>query len=656
MTLSLNVLKHLGLGLYSNVPAVLSEVVANAWDADAQKVVIDIDVSGKITITDDGHGMSVDDANKRYLYVGYERRSQRGESVTPKFERRVMGRKGIGKLSLFSIAKNIEIHSVKDGTSHGFTLNTDDIEKIIEKEESQYFPTVIPAGNVEIDKGTRIILTNMTKRLDRSSIFLRRRLARRFSIIGPDFQIILDGTEISPEDRAYHDKIQYIWTFDDRGKKVQDTVKDLDHYEERPSSLGDNENFNIGGWIGTARKSGDLRDSETGDSLNGIVILVRGKLAHENILQEFPEGGLYSKYVFGEIHADFLDQDDLDDIATTNRQKFVEDDPRYVALRSKLQQELKYIQSSWTDLRNKEGQQVAEMIPSIKKWINRLNPDHQASARKLFGRINQLLIDNDSDRRRIFIGNVLAFESLRFRHMTHRIEQISSDNLSALGEIFTQLDDLEESAYYQITRQRLEVINKLTNLVDENAKEKALQEHLFTHLWLLDPSWERAASTATMEKSIGTIFESVSRTLTQEQRSSRLDIQYTTTGKKHVVIELKRYNRSFYAEELVPQIRKYRDSIATALDKMGLGDEPLEFICVIGKPLRDWSSPRDGKRTTAHMLASVDARVVMYDELIVNAQQAYQDYLDGQTKAGRLYQLITEIEGDDFRALSPDAD
>ena len=31
MKLSLNVLQHLGLNLYSNVPAVLSEVVANAF-------------------------------------------------------------------------------------------------------------------------------------------------------------------------------------------------------------------------------------------------------------------------------------------------------------------------------------------------------------------------------------------------------------------------------------------------------------------------------------------------------------------------------------------------------------------------------------------------------------------------------------------------
>jgi anti-sigma regulatory factor (Ser/Thr protein kinase) len=55
MTLDLSVLDHLGLNLYSNIPAVLSEAVANAWDADASRVEIVIDQDAqRITISDDG--------------------------------------------------------------------------------------------------------------------------------------------------------------------------------------------------------------------------------------------------------------------------------------------------------------------------------------------------------------------------------------------------------------------------------------------------------------------------------------------------------------------------------------------------------------------------------------------------------------------------
>lgn len=132
ISLSLNVLNHLGINLYSNVPAVLSEVVANSWDADAEKVEIEIG-SEKIVITDDGHGMSLGDINDKYLLVGYERREKKDERYTPKHHRPVMGKKGIGKLSLFSIANRIEIHTVKNGEKNGFLILPNKIQELLKK-------------------------------------------------------------------------------------------------------------------------------------------------------------------------------------------------------------------------------------------------------------------------------------------------------------------------------------------------------------------------------------------------------------------------------------------------------------------------------------------------------------------------------------------
>jgi histidine kinase/DNA gyrase B/HSP90-like ATPase len=126
MRLSLSVLDQLGLNLYSNVAAVLSEVGANSWDADAATVSIEINTAtGTITVTDDGIGMSTDDLNNRFLYVGYKRRDA-GLNITPK-GRPVMGRKGIGKLSLFAIADTIRVESAKSGERAGLILKAEDI-------------------------------------------------------------------------------------------------------------------------------------------------------------------------------------------------------------------------------------------------------------------------------------------------------------------------------------------------------------------------------------------------------------------------------------------------------------------------------------------------------------------------------------------------
>ena len=127
--MDLNVLDHLGINLYSNMAAVMTEAVANAWDADAKEVTIVIDPDQKwIEIRDDGIGMSIEDMNNKYLRVGYRRRDEDSENGRKtKKGRPVMGRKGLGKLSLFSIAETIEVQSAKDGKSHGLRMTVDGI-------------------------------------------------------------------------------------------------------------------------------------------------------------------------------------------------------------------------------------------------------------------------------------------------------------------------------------------------------------------------------------------------------------------------------------------------------------------------------------------------------------------------------------------------
>lgn len=661
MTMSLNVLNHLGIGLYSNVPAVLSEAIANAWDADASRVDINIDVeNGKITIQDDGHGMSVSDANEKYLTVGYERRSS-GEGTSPG-GRAVMGRKGIGKLSLFSIASTVEVHSVKDDETHGFKMNIDRIRNEASSGGNGiYNPEPIEANDIDdLDRGTRIILTDMKRRLNRTGPALRRRLARRFSVIGSryNFNINLNGAPVTIEDRGYHDKLQYIWTFGEHGREISSRAHSIDYRSNLPAeiTLPDGSVSTIDGWIGTVRKPGDLKDSDTRESINAIVIMVRGKLAQENILDEFGDESLYSEYVIGEIYADFLDQDDKEDIATSSRQRLIEEDPRYQTLKNALEGHLRTVQNDWRAKREDDGTKVAITIPQIDNWYRGLNPDHRRNAERLFGRINRLTINDDTEKRRIFIGAILAFESLKFRNMLNRLENISTDNLGMLAEVFQQLDDLEQSAYYQIIKDRIDVIRALTSLVDDNAKERAMQEHLYGHLWLLDPSWERATSTEHMERRIYIALDGAYKSLSAEEQRSRFDIHYTTTGNKHVIIELKRADRVLGETEIYDQVRRYHDAALQVLRGANRDNEPLELICVLGREPREWSRIPGSETRHRASLASYNARIVMYDELIENALQAYQDYVDNSAEAGKVYELIRSIRDDDVNAMHPNVE
>ncbi|MDO2296272.1 ATP-binding protein, partial [Escherichia coli] len=56
--------------------------------------------------------------------------------------------------------------------------------------------------------------------------------------------------------------------------------------------------------------------------------------------------------------------------------------------------------------------------------------------------------------------------------------------------------------FYEITSQRLKVIEKFQKITDENQLERAVQMYLYDHLWLLDPSWERVTGTSVMEQTL----------------------------------------------------------------------------------------------------------------------------------------------------------
>src|SRR5437773_8294498 len=82
MTFEANTIKHLAVKMYSNMPPALAELIANAYDACAEKVHVrlyDKDEK-KVVVEDDGIGMSFNDVNNYFLRIGRNRREEHQES------------------------------------------------------------------------------------------------------------------------------------------------------------------------------------------------------------------------------------------------------------------------------------------------------------------------------------------------------------------------------------------------------------------------------------------------------------------------------------------------------------------------------------------------------------------------------------------------
>jgi hypothetical protein len=689
MTISLNVLNHLGLNLYSNVPSVLSEVVANSYDADAEIVRVTIDPDARtVTILDDGHGMTRKDVNERFLNVGFQRREKDEGAVTPLHGRKVMGRKGIGKLSLFSIANTVEVYTAKDGEKSALRMSVPAIKAALADEKVKlteeggqagatdstptgYHPEPLDTASIDFEHGTRIVLKDLKKGIARSGEALRTRLARRFSILGAKekFQLYVGGTEVTVADRGYFHKLQYVWTYDDEpaASELIDRCTNAEHKgvrgvqrvpiyvgggaedgagipEQSSGTTGSGDvaadtsplaELEIRGWIGTGITAGSLKEPTTGDDLNQISLIVRGKLAHEDLLQGLNENGIYASYLIGEIHADQLDLDDHQDIATSSRQRIDEDDPRFKALQTWLRGEITRIGNTWTDLRNDKGVATALDNPLIKEWFATLHGDTKKKAVSLFGKINQLTIDNPSEKADLFAQAVLGFETLRYRDNLDALDKLQPGDIKAATSLFQDVTEIQAALYHQIVQQRIEVIEKLDENLEDNVLEKVLQDHLYDNLWLLDPGWERATDRA-KEEHMGKAFSGLK--LSEDEEKGRMDIRYKRTGGMNVIVELKRRNVLLSDFEIMAQVEKYQQVVTKYLQSTGSA-EGVEVVVVVGRDLRNWETTPQ-RNSSMQSLASKGIRVVQYDKLLADARAGYREYLDAQHDLGRIQQIL----------------
>lgn len=646
MNISLNVLNHLGINLYSNIPSVLSEIIANAWDADADIVDIDIDTDKKIiTIIDNGSGMTVDDINDKFLNVGYSKR-ENGHAKTVKHTRDVMGRKGIGKLSMFSIANHIEITTKKNKMLSGFELDTNEITKSMTEKSGKYNPKeIVKPADFTYDNGTKIVLTSLKKNInDLTGEYLKKRIARRFSIIGAEHNFIVkvDSEEVHVTDRDYFHKVQYLWNIGEV-TSYADQCSNVEKIETLNDKIKVNEDdYTVSGWLGLTNHSGDLQDGD--DNLNKIVLMVRNKLAQEDILEEFREGGMYTKYLFGEVHADFLDLNDSEDIATSSRQKIIEDDPRYIALKAFILEKLKIISSKRVEFKNADGLNEAMQYPSIENWFGELKGDTKRKAKQLFGKINQIAIDS-KHQKQLFKHGVLAFESLRTREALDALEDVDITHLEKFMDIFIEFDDIEKTLYHEITSGRLQIIRKLKEHVDENALERILQDYLYEHLWLLDPSWDRVGENLLLEQQVTKAFKDVSDKLTDEERKGRMDIKYVKTSGVHVIVELKRANISVESDILKVQVKKYIRGLRKQLELVDRGNEAIQAVCILGKEPSDFKDASTHDINQAREAARVEGiSFVTYQQLIHDSYEAYKTYINATGKQGRVLQLLHNID------------
>jgi Histidine kinase-, DNA gyrase B-, and HSP90-like ATPase len=496
----------LGVKLYDKASAVVAELIANGYDADAETVTVRLpvniqlasqaggtlrDLGHVIDVEDDGHGMTPEEAMGFYLRVGADRRTRVGQdgSKSRKKKRPVMGRKGIGKLAPFGICRRIEVWSAggpKTAKGYAVTHFFMDFDKIVTDADDSV-PLDVGSDDRTWSKksGTRIRLTSfLAKRVPELETFLRQ-LSVRFTFARPDFKILI------------------VDAADGAAKPVQVNPVDIPlmpgtriDLSSRPVIDDDGTMYPVTGWLGMGR------ESYKNEEMTGVRIYARGKLV--GVTRDFNQPAGFTgefamrSYLVGQVEAEWLDLDQGDDLVRTDRQDILWDSDYGQLLRRWGAELIKEIAKNSREPRRTRVRDEFMRKSRIEERARERFGDKEVArvavdlAKKFGGFAAEDELNDDvyvEDLSQIILS-VAPHQALMeaFHEFTNQVTN-GKASMDQMLDIFSKAQIAELASYAQIAAQRVRVINDLQRIIDVSMDENQFQALIASAPWLIEPSW-----------------------------------------------------------------------------------------------------------------------------------------------------------------------
>ena len=646
MTISGNTIDKLGIKMYDKPSAVIAELVANSYDADAENVHVKLplgrllsdagDARHEIVITDDGIGMSPDIINDFYLTVGSDRRKdpKRG-NTSPNKRRLVMGRKGIGKLAPFGICREIDVQSSggqktdKGYKTAHFILNYDSIvSEVGRTEDGTYTPDKGEKdGTYSETTGTSITLRNFYRRKTPNAETFGRQMARRFRSGSDDFAVkFIDEQKpacfsLSPLSIEYEPETEI-------------------RLDDRPVELADGRKLPVRGWIAYSKKPHKNPD------MTGVRIYARGKIVSNTsdfgINVGFRGEHNIRSYMVGEIHADWIDDDE--DYIRSDRQDILWDAEPVSEFQKWGMEIMKDLgKKALKPMRKKTWEMFLErsnLSAAIEEKFH--EPALRRAAMNLGKTIGQIanrddLADDDyiDDLRRMVLTvapHKLLVEKLR----NIADAQSSDDPLSYVLQIFDDASIAENASMGQVASERVKVLAELEGLITNNpdARERDLQQLIERSPWLIDPRWTSLSSNQSF-RTMRRLFEAwyhknrgaeIVTTALSGSESRRPDfIMLHTTARIVEVVEIKAPGHKIDNGEF-DRILEYRDRVVEFLSSSdAFRDEFVEVrIALVCDGIRLSSAQK-----LAHEALSQRRALVCqsWGQILADSRKTHEDFL-----------------------------
>ena len=199
-TVDAALLSELGERLVGKPHIALGELVKNSYDADATKVTIRFGTD-RIEVIDNGNGMDFDEFESFWMRVGSQHKQQ--QRYSRNFERPMTGSKGVGRLAVQFLAKEIGMRTVSERDLNSETQvyvdwtkaqKAGDLTEAIAKYKTTE-PSIKYPGDSK--QGTAIILSDLNHTWDTYAI---TELAKEIWPLQPPFRTARGGL---PQEEAF---------------------------------------------------------------------------------------------------------------------------------------------------------------------------------------------------------------------------------------------------------------------------------------------------------------------------------------------------------------------------------------------------------------------------------------------------------------------
>jgi hypothetical protein len=617
-------LEHFGVHMYKRREVAIAELVSNSWDAGATRVEVCLPDSSaydkrlsEIVVRDNGCGMKFEDVRDCFLVLGRNRRKISGLEIqmfmpfdteydpgidsahkARLVKRRVMGRKGIGKLAGFGVARVMAFESWTNEGGIRFTLDIDRLKRddnTFQEIEIQWEATA-PRTDFS-PTGTMITLAKLKHGTSVDIDKLTMSLSRRFSrTVRGEMHIKVNGADL-PDPTP--------------GLIFRHPAEGYDVHEFGKKTVAKY-------WYGFSKET--IKNRE----LWGFSVLVNGKIAQAPPFffdaEATASGQHATRYLIGEIEADFIDAsiEDDDDLISTDRQELDWDDER---LKCFLEWGKALTRDALRECTNFRGELTARELVAdgqIEGRICKLDT-HSASQVRSFIRILGNA-DVEKEHSRNLVDTLLrAYEYRQFHDLISDI-QAASSSPDRLAEILHRLGEwkvLESRALLEVIKGRLDILDKFENMLCNNSPETAssrspenLHDLLAGNPWLLNPEWQVLAEEKTITKQLREWgAEEV------PEFHGRYDFLALGTDGLLVIIEIKRADYPAELEEM--------QRLVTYQDKLSLAHgQPIKMVFICGR------EPKISRVSLETFKSNAHYEIRHWHQLFSKTKSLYEHYRD----------------------------